>query len=213
MILTLSVISYAAQEQPMTETGFTSDTETELAADAADAHLLEYLLGDETDAEGKQFWGVGEEDTEYALYDLNDDGQNELIYRMYGYWIPDIIEYRDNAIVFANVSNVGSAGVTFINTKNQFVSGDTTHASREQYWISEIDEQGEGKTVLYFSKMWDDWAQQEGQTDYYVCENPEQDDFSTDDCRKISEAEYEDLLEEYTQEQQIDWMKAAAISF
>ena len=103
--------------------------------------------------------------------------------------------------------NVGSAGVSFINTKNQFVSGDTTHASRQQYWISEIDEQGNGKTVLYFSKMWDDWAKEEGQTDYYVCDDPKQDDFTTDDCTKISEAEYEDLLAEYIQEEQWDWEK------
>ena len=79
----------------------------------ADKHFLEYIKGNETDANGDTFWAVGELDMEYALYDMNGDGINELIVRSYGSWICDIMEFKDNKIQSANVENLGSSGVTF----------------------------------------------------------------------------------------------------
>ena len=178
----------------------------------ADKAFIDYLKGNTPDSSGETFWAVGNDDVEYAMRDMNGDGQNELIVRSYGYWIPDIIQYKDGKIVFSGVENMGSSGVTFINTKNQFVSGDTSHEGREQYWISTLDENGDAKEALYFSKMWDDWAESSGRQDFYKSESPDKPDFTTDDCEKIDESEYESLVKEYaTEDTSIEWKKVSDI--
>ncbi len=174
----------------------------------ADKHFLEYIIGNETDANGDTFWAVGEPDTEYALYDVNGDGINELIVRSYGYWICDIMEFKDNKIQFANVENLGSSGVTFINDKNQFVSGDTGHEGRAIYVVSEINDQGKADIVMSFVKYWDDWTES-GSPEIYKKENPSQDYLENiDKFDTITEAEYEALVEEYSKENTtIEWIK------
>ena len=174
----------------------------------ADEHFLKYLEGNETDANGDKFWAVGEPDMEYALYDMNGDGINELIVRSYGYWIYDIMEYKDNKIQSANVENLGSSGVTLINDKNQFVSGDTGHEGRAMYVVSEIDEKGKSDIVMSFVKYWDDWAES-GSTEFYKKDNPSEEYLeNTDKLDKITEAEYEALLEQYSKENTtIEWIK------
>ncbi|MCR4746342.1 MAG: hypothetical protein K5894_14090 [Lachnospiraceae bacterium] len=174
----------------------------------ADEHFLEYIKGNETDANGDTFWAVGEPDMEYALYDMNGDGINELIVRSYGSWIYDIMEFEDNKIQSANVENLGSSGVTFINDKNQFVSGDTGHEGRTIYVVSEINDQGKPDIVMSFVKYWDDWAES-GSPEFYKKENPSQDYLENiDKFDTITEAEYEALIEEYSKENTaIEWIK------
>ena len=187
----------------------TEEEEDVVSEDAgeADGHFLNYIRGTETDANGDLFWAVGDPDTEYALTDLNGDGINELIVRQYGTFIPDIMVYKEDAIVYAGVECVGSAGVSFINTKKQYVSGDTTHASREQYWISEIDEYGNTMYPLYFAKMWDDWTE-DGAVHCYKSDHPHREDFTIDSCTEISEEEFDLLVKMYSEENtNIVWQK------
>ena len=173
-----------------------------------DAHFLEYLKGNEADANGETFWAVGEPDMEYALYDMNGDGVNELIVRSFGYWIYDIIEYKDNKIQSANVENLGSSGVTFINDKNQFVSGDTGHEGRKMYVVSEIADQGEAKVVMAFVNYYDDWAES-GAPEFYMQENPPQDYLENiEKFDVITEEEFNALVDEYSKENtSIEWVK------
>lgn len=172
----------------------------------ADAHFMEYLKGNESDANGETFWAVGEPDMEYALYDMNGDGENELILRSFGYWIYDIIEYKDNKIQPANVENLGSSGVTFINDKNQFVSGDTGHEGRNMYVVSEIDDQGKAKVVMALVNYYDDWAES-GSPEFYKQENPPQDYLEKiDKFDVITEEEFNALVDEYSEvNTSIEW--------
>ncbi|MBO6241956.1 MAG: hypothetical protein J6O61_14215 [Butyrivibrio sp.] len=174
----------------------------------ADTHFMEYLKGNETDANGETFWAVGEPDMEYALFDMNGDGVNELIVRSFGYWIYDIIEYKDNKIQSANVENLGSSGVTFINDKNQFVSGDTGHQGRKMYVVSEIGDNGEAKVVMAFVNYYDDWAES-GSPEFYKQENPPQDYLENiDKFESITEEEFNALMDEYSKENTfIEWVK------
>ena len=174
----------------------------------ADAHFMEYLKGNEADANGETFWAVGEPDMEYALFDMNGDGINELIVRSFGYWIYDIIEYKDNKIQSANVENLGSSGVTFINDKNQFVSGDTGHEGRKMYVVSEIADQGEAKVVMAFVNYYDDWAES-GAPEFYMQENPPQDYLENiEKFDVITEEEFNALVDEYSKENtSIEWVK------
>ena len=174
----------------------------------ADAHFIEYLKGNEADANGETFWAVGEPDMEYALFDMNGDGINELIVRSFGYWIYDIIEYKDNKIQSANVENLGSSGVTFINDKNQFVSGDTGHEGRKMYVVSEIADQGEAKVVMAFVNYYDDWAES-GAPEFYMQENPPQDYLENiEKFDVITEEEFNALVDEYSKENtSIEWIK------
>lgn len=172
----------------------------------ADEHYMEYLKGNEPDSEGDFIYDYeAEAEAEYALTDLNNDGQNELLIRTYGYFIPDIIEYKDDKITHLYVDNCGSAGVTFINSKDQYVGGDTTHAGRDYYWISEIDDQKNANTVLFFGMEYEEYDETKEQT-FYKLENPTK-DYSYDDWEEISESEYESLVEEYTQEKSLEWNK------
>lgn len=173
--------------------------EAEEPAMGADEHFYEYLKGNETDENGELFWAIGDDNIEYALYDMNGDGVNELIVRSYGEWIYDIIQYRDNMIRFANVDNLGSSGYTFINNKDQFVSTDTTHQGRNIYSVSEIEKSGDAKVLLYLVNYYDDWAKS-GSPEYYKKENPSQNDLQNELYDSISKAEYDSLVKEYTQE-------------
>ena len=174
----------------------------------ANTHFTNYLKGLETDINGETFWAVGEPDMEYALYDMNGAGVNELIVRSFGSWIYDIIEYKDDKIQSANVENLGSSGVTFINDKNQFVSGDTGHQGRKMYVISEIDAQGDSQVVLALVNYYDDWAAS-GSPEFYKKENPTQDYLEhIDTFDSITEEEFNALVDEYSKENtSIEWMK------
>lgn len=174
----------------------------------ADAHFMEYLKGNETNADGETFWAVGEPDMEYALYDMNGDGVNELIVRSFGYWIYDIIEYKDNKIQSANVENLGSSGFTFVNDKNQFVSGDTGHQGRKMYVVSEIGAKGDTQLVMALVNYYDDWAES-GSPEFYKKENPSQDYLENiDKFDSITEEEFNALVDDYSKENtSIEWMK------
>ncbi len=174
----------------------------------ANTHFENYLKGLEVDVNGDTFWAVGEPDMEYALYDMNGDGVNELIVRSFGSWIYDIIEYKDNKIQSANVENLGSSGVTFINDKNQFVSGDTGHQGRKMYVVSEIDAQGNAQIVMALVNYYDDWAES-GSPEFYKKENPTQDYLEhIDTFDGITEEEFNAFVDEYSKENtSIEWMK------
>ncbi len=177
----------------------------------ADEHFLEYLRGNEADANGEMFRAVGEADMEYALYDMNGDGVNELIVREYGSWIYDIILYKDDRIQSANVENFGSSGVTLINDRNQFVSGDTGHEGRKIYAVSEIDGQGDANVVMAFVNYYDDWAAS-GFPEFYKKENPPQDYLENiSKFDPITEADFNSLVEEYSKENtSIVWISLKA---
>ncbi len=182
-----------------------------LSSEEADEMFTKYLRGELKDADGESFWAVNDTETEYVLHDVNNDGQNELIVRSYGYWIPDIIQYKDGKITFSKVENVGSSGISVINNNNQFVSGDTSHEGRDQFWISEIDKSGNSKVVLFFANYWGDWAES-GSPEYYKKVLPETEDFTSDDCEKIDETEYKKLLNEYNQENKsLNWQKVSQV--
>jgi serine/threonine protein kinase len=87
-----TIVEEPAVEEPAVEQPAAEQPATDTKESDADSHFLEYLKGNEKDANGEKFWAVGEPDMEYALYDMNGDGVNELIVRSYGYWIYDIIE-------------------------------------------------------------------------------------------------------------------------
>ncbi|WP_408070160.1 hypothetical protein [Butyrivibrio sp. JL13D10] len=187
-------------EEPAVEQSAAEQPATDAKESDADSHFLEYLKGNEKDANGETFWAVGEPDMEYALYDMNGDGVNELLVRSFGYWIYDIIEYKDNKIQTANVENLGSSGVTFINDKNQFVSGDTGHEGRKIYAVSEIDKQGDSKIVMAFVNYYDEWAAS-GSPEFYKMENPSQDYLENiDKFDSISEEDFNALVDEYSKE-------------
>lgn len=210
-----SSASYSPTPTPEIATKDVSEEDNKPESDpvpteSADEHYISFLLGNEKDENGDFFWGISD-DIEYALLDLNNDGQNELIVRSFGSWIPDIIEYKDSKVSFAGVFNAGSSGLTIINSNDQFVSADS-HEGRKQYWISSIDSDGNAVTTLYFSKMWGDWAENPDKPDFFKSYNPSDTDFSTDDCEKISEEEFTKLEEEYTQEKSnIDWKTLAEL--
>ena len=180
----------------------------DLKVSDADEHFLAYLKGDEIDSNGEKFWAVGEPDMEYALYDMNGDGVNELLVRSYGYWIYDIIEYKDNKIQPAGVENLGSSGFTLINDKNEFVSGDTGHQGRNMYVVSEITSQGDTQVVMALVNYYDDWAES-GSPEFYKKENPEQDFYENiDKFDVITEEEFNALVDAYTVENTtIEWLK------
>ncbi len=192
-----------ANEPTAIELPATSDKESD-----ADAHFMEYLKGNEPDANGETFWAVGEPEMEYALYDMNGDGVNELIVRSFGSWINDILEYKDNKIQPANVENLGSSGVTFINDKNQFVSADTGHEGRKIHVVSEISNQGETKVVIALVNYYDSWAAS-GAPEYYKQENPPRDYLENiDKFDTITEEEFNALVDEYSVENtSIEWLK------
>jgi len=187
------------------------EEESVISSEEADEMFIKYLRGEVKDADGEDFWAINDPETEFVLHDMNSDGQNELIVRSYGYWIPDIIQYKDGKITFSKVENVGSSGITVINNNNQFVSGDTSHEGRDQYWISEIDKSGNSKVILFFANYWGDWAES-GSPEYYKKELPKTEDFTSDDCEKIDEAEYKKLLNEYNQENKsLNWQKVSQV--
>ena len=201
-------------EEETSEEESDNDSITEepvISSEEADEMFTKYLRGELKDADGESFWAVNDPETEYALYDMNNDGQNELIVRSYGYWIPDIIQYRDGKITFSKVENAGSSGITIINNNDQFVSGDTSHEGRGQYWISEIDKSGNSKAIMFFANYWGDWAES-GSPEYYKKELPETDDFTTEDCERIGETEYKKLLDEFNQENKsLNWQKVSQV--
>lgn len=191
----------ASESDEDSDANTTTDANSDVDADSdADAHFLEYLKGNEADVNGETFWAVGEPDMEYALYDLNGDGINELLVRAYGSWIYDIILYKEGNIQPANVENLGSSGITLINDKNQFVSGDTGHEGRAMYVVSQIDDKKSAQMVMAFVNYRDDWAKS-GKPEFYKMENPTQDYLEhIDKFDVITEAEYNALVEQYTKE-------------
>lgn len=178
----------------------------------ADDHYLEYLKGNEADADGEYIYEYDDEaDAEYAIFDMNSDGQNELLIRIYGYFIPDIIEYKDDKIKRLYVDNGGSAGITFINSKNQYVGGDTTHVGRDLYWISEVDDQKNSHTVLFFGMEYEEYDESKEQSFYKLVNPPT--DYTYEDWEKITKSEYDSLLQEYTQDnEEIPWKKLKNIT-
>ncbi|WP_029201686.1 hypothetical protein [Oribacterium sp. NK2B42] len=117
MILVSTITANASTNTnaPVLSNNYTEPSSVEITKVDADRHYIEYLKGNETDVNGDKFWAIGNPDTEYAIYDLNGDGVNELLVRSLGHWISDIIEYKDNNIQHANAESFGSSGVTFIN--------------------------------------------------------------------------------------------------
>ena len=165
----------------------------------ADGHFLAYLKGEESDADGEKFWGIGEENIDYTLYDMNDDGTNELMIRIYGTWIDDIMLYKDGKIQRAGVENVGSSGMTVINEKNQFVSADTGHEGRSVYFISELNADNEAQLVMVLENFYDDWAES-GSPEFYKKENPTEQDILDQNFDAITEDEFNTLVSEYVVE-------------
>ncbi len=178
----------------------------------ADEHYYEFLKGNEPDINGEYFWwSVDTDDVEYALYDMNGDGIHELLVRAYGEWIADVILYRDGKIQYAYVANLGSSGQTFINNKNQFVSVDSGHQGRNCCAVSEVGEPQNAKVVFYLVNYYDDWAAS-GVPEYYKKENPTEHNLDHEEFDPISEAEYHELLKEYTQENlSINWRPLAEV--
>ncbi len=195
-----------------TENKKKEDTPAEEAAtENVDEIFLSYLQGKIKSSDGSTFEANEENEAEFALLDMNDDGQNEMVIRSYGYFIPDVLVYKDGKITAAGVDNAGSAGITFINTKNQYVSGDTTHVDREQYFVSDIDKNGEAKTSLFFAKYWGEWAES-GKEEFYKKENPKEQDYYDSNFDKISEEEFETLVKEYAQENtSLNWKRVDEI--
>lgn len=173
--------------------------ETDIEKANADEHYLEYLRGNETDSNGEYAFDYEEADAEaeYALFDMNGDGQNELFVRLYGYFISDILEYKDGAVTQLNVMNCGSSGATFIDYKNQYVAADTTHEGRKYYWVTELDDNLDAVTVLMFAKEYEAYDESLEPT-FYKMEYPPI-DYSYEDLEIISENEYESMVEDYTQ--------------
>lgn len=175
--------------------------------DEYDQIFYDFLSGKETGADGNAFWGIDLDDVEYAMLDINGDKHNELIIRSDGYWIPDIMVVKNGKVTCVGVTTAGSSGLSIINTNNQYVGGDNTHASRDQYWVSEIDENGNAKVILFFAKYWDDWSKS-GAEEYYKKENPTEDVYLSENYDKITEEVYEELLNKYVQENiGIEWRK------
>ena len=186
------------------------EEEEEEAVDA-DELFMEYLKGNVKDTDGNEFTGRGM-DTEFALIDLNGDGQNEMALRSDGVWIFDIYACADGKVVMSGVESIGSSGLTIINTKNQYVAGDTGHVSRNQFFVWEIGENGRAEEVLYFSNFWDDWAES-GEPEFYKVENPSPDQSSVEDFEPISEEEYNALRDEYLESnKQIKWTSVRTVT-
>ncbi|MBR4341315.1 MAG: hypothetical protein IKP88_01160 [Lachnospiraceae bacterium] len=184
-------------------------------AQDADKHFLEYLKGNETDSNGEKFWALGDtagfvdkSELEYAIYDINGDGINELLVRDDGNHIYDIMEFKDEKIQYANMEYFGTLGVSMINDKNQYVSGDTAHEGRAIYAVSEIDDQGNADIDIVFLKFWNDWTET-GTERFYKKNNPPQDYLENIDALDtIDEEEYDNLVEQYTHENtSIEWIK------
>ena len=204
----------ASESAEKTQTAETSQstekagTPDESQTGEEEAHFMAYLKGEETDADGETFWALEEPDIEYALYDLNADGVKELFVRAYGYWINGIMEYRDGAVRYERCEIISSSGVTFINDKDQFVSGDTGHEGRNMYVVSELDKKGDSKMVLALVNYYDDWAAS-GEPEFYKMENPPEDYLEQiDRFDRITEEEYNSLIEGFSVENTaIEWKK------
>lgn len=137
------------------------------------------------------------EDLEWARYDIDNDGVNELFPRLYGSYTVYGYTIRCGCVYPISFDGCvfGSEG-GFFNTKNQFVGTDVTHANRNQYLISEYDELGSFKNVLFFSKWWADEENMDDCTyEKYIG------DFWQEggaiDFVQITEEEYNSLCEEY----------------
>ena len=192
--------SHSAEEVDQAEETAVTDAEEKTDVDRI---FMDFLLGKEKDCNDETFWGLEEEDFQehgsYTLVDMNGDGQNELVVKNSWGWIPDIIEYKDGKIVYSNVDNMGSSGLTLINTNKQFVSGDTGHVGRDQYWVSELDENGNASVVLFFAKIYEEYDETKP-VHYYKKEKPEEEDYLNENFDPIDESEFHSLENEYIRE-------------
>lgn len=186
---------------------------SDISSGSDDVHLLAYLAGEEPDTDGNYISSLidtsEELNPEYALFDMNNDGQNELLVRNYGSFIPAIVEYIDNKITVRRMENAMMSGLTIINSKNQYVGGDTGHVGRKEFWVSEIDAQGNEKPLLFFGQEFDGYDETKEPTFYkfvYPAGSSIEDDYTYEDWEKTTESEYESLFQEYTQENTgIEW--------
>lgn len=135
-------------------------------------------------------------DLEWAIYDLNGDGTNELIPRMYRGYISEIYSCQDGAIVRTYTELFGSEG-GFINDRNQMVATDCSHANRNQYLVTDYVGEGKTKSVIFFAKWWLD-EENPDDAEYVKYEGSDFWDIDYDDYTIITKDEYEALLAEYT---------------
>ena len=197
-----------------------SDTSTTSTASTPDEHLIAYVEGKEADSTGS-FFSSEDKFTErniieYALFDLNNDGQNELLMREYTPPLPGHIDffsayqYKDGKVEPLHFEYATFDSCSYINTKNQYAGGDTSHANRETYFVSELDENGDSSVVIFFGYFWND-NPEEVPDCYYMWENPTKELFSEvvhleKDCKKISKEEFKKLEKEYLEENtNIEW--------
>lgn len=201
---TASTESQITDEEEVQETDTTINERAK--EDAFDENALydQFIEGNIKDADGNNCWYAKNDpyydefiDLEWAVYDLNGDGIDELIPRLYGGCTQVFHSCYNGKVTTYSNELFGSEG-GFVNTKKQLVSTDCTHANRDQYIVSEF-KGTEGVVIqLYFSKWWEDENNQDDAT-YMKYEGADFFDVARENYTTITKEEYEKLLSEYTQ--------------
>lgn len=124
-----------------------TDYSVSISNEEAKIKLSELLDGVHTTKDGENISMLLDiDDTkEYAFVDLNDDGWDEMIYRMYGYW-PNFFTYTDEGII-ETCSPVGSSGEIWF-TKDNLIVGYIDHETEKAYDVHRFNSRGGFDSVM-----------------------------------------------------------------
>lgn len=193
----------AAEESVVTEQEQTVE-EIEEVVHPEDELYIQFIEGTIADSNGNNSCYAKNDpyyedyiDLEWAITDLNGDGVNELIPRLYGGYTSELYSYADGEIITVSNEVFGSEG-GFINTNNQLIATDCTHANRNQFMVSEFTGAEKVDTILFFAKWWEDDSNPDD-AEYVKYEGSDWWEVSYDDYTVITKEEYEELIQQYTQ--------------
>lgn len=163
-----------------------------------EAEAVDVALGISTSIEDE----MADEEAEVAFIDLNNDGSNEMILNLYDGWFKIFYLYNGNVFLANSPFYTGANGEQ-VTTRNQIVQTDTLHEGREVYGVYDFTKDCKISERVSFSR-WDNTmiedAEDEDGSIYYV-------DYGYE--REASEEEYNDLLDTYTDEdnlKELDWI-------
>ena len=146
-------------------------------------------------------------DADIAYVDINNDGDDDLIVRMYGGYIPYVYSVNHGEIRCVSTYCFGSSSPTIINSKHQIVHQDIYHANRQQYGVVSYSAGLNIYPEIFFS----DWYENEDEPsshEYMMVRNAFGFGDGEGEGETITESEFEELKTEYLQEDKsIVWEK------
>lgn len=146
-----------------------------------------------------------EENAEIAYVDVTDDGEDDLLVRTYGGYIPDVYSVKHGEVRCISTQCFGSSSPTMINLNHQIVHQDIYHANRQQYGVISYTNTLKPYSEIFFS----DWYEDENDPsshEYRVYK----DVYATgnESVEEITKSEFDELVKKYLQEDKsIVWEK------